>query len=268
VTGGDWKRVLDEGHDLGVTMVQYIGGEPTRHPALADLIDHALGYGMEVEVFSNLVAVPSSLWPVLSRPGVRLATSYYSDQAEQHERVTRVRGSHARTTAGIIEALRRSIPLRVGVINIEDGQRAEQTVDYLHALGVTRIDTDRLRQVGRGIRDTGPDLSQLCGHCARGKVAIGPDGTVWPCVFARWMPLGNVRESSLAEILNGDRMRAACAQLATMGRKDKDPDPPKCSPETRCDPSKSDCQPTCPPGYHAKGCWPSYYSPDEDEDEE
>ncbi len=205
---------------------------------------------------------------MFSRPEVRLATSYYSDQAEQHERVTRVRGSHARTTAGLVEALRRSIPLRVGVIDIEKGQRAEQAIDYLRALGVTWIDTDRLRQVGRGVRDTGPDLSQLCGHCARGKVAIGPDGAVWPCVFARWMSLGDVCESSLAESLNGDRMRAACAQLATMGRKDKDPGQPKCSPETRCDPSKSDCQPTCPPGYHAKGCWPFYYSPDEDEEDE
>jgi hypothetical protein len=64
-------------------------------------------------VFSNLVRVSSELWETFAHRGVRLATSYYSDDAAEHEAITRGRGSHARIKANITEALRRSIPLRV-----------------------------------------------------------------------------------------------------------------------------------------------------------
>jgi len=46
----DWRRVIHEAADLGARMVQFIGGEPTLHPALPQLIDHALDAGVEVEV--------------------------------------------------------------------------------------------------------------------------------------------------------------------------------------------------------------------------
>lgn len=123
MTRGDWKRAIDEAADLGVDMVQFIGGEPTLHPELPALVDHALAAGLQVEVFSNLVHVSARLWDTFDRPGVRLACSYYSDDDAEHARITGRRGSHARTTANIAEALRRSIPLRVGVIDVLDGQR-------------------------------------------------------------------------------------------------------------------------------------------------
>ncbi|MGH3795847.1 MAG: radical SAM/SPASM domain-containing protein [Pseudonocardiaceae bacterium] len=197
----DWCRVIDEVAQLGGLRVQFIGGEPTLYRGLPDLVHRALGQGLEVEVFSNLVHVSSELWETFARPGVRLATSYYSDDAAEHETITQGRGSHSRTRANIVEALRRSIPLRVGLVEVQDGQRVEQARTELGVLGVTEIGTDHLRQVGRGIRQCRPSIDQLCGHCARGKVAVSPNGDVWPCVFARWMPVGNVRQRALAEIL-------------------------------------------------------------------
>lgn len=255
MSGRDWRRVIDEASDLGVRMVQFIGGEPTMHPELAGLVQHATGRRLSVEIFSNLTHVTPQLWEVFTQPGVRLATSYYSDGADQHEAITLRKGSYARTKHNIVEALRRSIPLRVGLIDIGNGQRVEQAHRELTTLGVTDIGIDRLRQVGRGARDAEPDASQLCGHCARGKVAVSPDGEVWPCVFARWMPLGNVRSMPLGEIATVPRMRAAWDDLPAVS---------ECSPKSRCDPSKSDCKPHCPPGYHSepKRCWPYYYPDD------
>src|ERR1700733_14611803 len=86
MTLDQWKTVIDEARILGVTMVQFIGGEPTTHPGLFSLIRHSLAKGIEVEVFSNLVRISTELWEVFSRPGVRLATSYYSDSPSEHER--------------------------------------------------------------------------------------------------------------------------------------------------------------------------------------
>ncbi|HLH68450.1 MAG TPA: SPASM domain-containing protein, partial [Candidatus Dormibacteraeota bacterium] len=143
---------------------------------------------MTVEVYSNLVGIAPRLWEVLERPGVRLATSYYSPRPQEHEAITGRQGSHQRTPRNLREALRRGIPVRAGAV-------AE-----LKGLGVAEVRVDRMRRVGRGAGTTVSDLDQLCGHCGEGKLAISPEGEVWPCVFSRWLRLGNVRASSLAEV--------------------------------------------------------------------
>jgi MoaA/NifB/PqqE/SkfB family radical SAM enzyme len=249
----DWSSVIDQVAGLGTRMVQFIGGEPTLYRGLPDLVGHALGRGLQVEVFSNLVHVSPQLWDVFAQPGVQLATSYYADVAEQHEAITKGRGSYARTKANIVEALRRSIPLRVGVIDVQDGQRVDEAREELAALGVAgEVRVDHLRQVGRGVRTMSPDLSQLCGDCGRGKIAVAPDGSVWPCVFSRWLPVGNVRHDSLADILTGPPMAVTSAKLAEhfASRVPTSPCVPKmCDPQ--CGPS---CSPACNP---AGNCTPA-----------
>lgn len=257
MTADDWANTIDQLAGLGTRMVQFIGGEPTLHAVLPDLIDRALGRGLEVEgVFSNLVYVKPALWDVFSRPGVRLATSYYTDDAREHERITRGRGSHGRTRSNIAEAVRRSIPLRVGVIDVEDGQRVQQAVSELAGIGVDgEIRIDHLRQIGRGVRDREPDLSQLCGNCGDRKIAVAADGSVWPCVFSRWLPVGNVKDEALADILSGTRMIETSATLAAEFATRP------CVPNM-CDPQ---CGPSCSPACIPKGdcvpeggCVPSY----------
>jgi len=263
MTDKDWQRVISDAATLGVRMVQFIGGEPTLHPSLPELVGHALERGLAVEVFSNLVHVSPRLWSVFGLPGVRLATSYYADQADQHETITARRGSHLRTMANIAEAVQRSIPLRVGLIDIMHSQRVEQARAQLVQLGVTNINTDRLRHVGRGAREQRADVSQLCGGCAHGKVAVANNGNVWPCVFARWMPIGNVQETPLRHIVTASRMDAVRAQLGgpPLPATECPPKTPKCGPETKCHPADNPCQPHCPPSYHStpKRCWPYYY---------
>jgi MoaA/NifB/PqqE/SkfB family radical SAM enzyme len=200
-----WIRVIDEAASLGIPAVRFIGGEPTLHENLGRLVSHALYCGMAVEVFSNLVHITDRLWKLFSRPGVSLATSYYSDLASEHASIAR-RRTHGRTKSNIIEALRRAIPLRVVIIDIQEGQRSEQARKELETLGVREILVDRIRQVGRGVRNLGPDNSQLCGHCAQDVAAVSSNGNVWPCVFGRWMTGGNVQRTSLGEILYGKEM--------------------------------------------------------------
>jgi MoaA/NifB/PqqE/SkfB family radical SAM enzyme len=246
----DWKRVIDEAAGMGVRLVQFIGGEPTLQPALPLLVRHAVARGVAVEVYTNLVRVPDALWAVFEMDGVSLATSYYSAMAEVHDRITG-RRSHARTRAGIAEAVRRGIPIRVGVVETMPGQGIEEACGDVRALGVTDVRVDRLREVGRGVREAGPGVDQLCGQCASGRLAVSPDGHVWPCVFSRWLVVGNARSSSLVEINAGLTAAAARRALAdhfasrggpfALCQPDRDKDggcPPLCSPVIRCDPDK------------------------------
>ncbi|SBW19364.1 radical SAM domain-containing protein [Candidatus Protofrankia californiensis] len=252
MTEADWVRVLDQASDLGVRMVQFIGGEPTLYPPLGVLVDRALALGLTVEVFSNLVHVPDALWEIFSRPGVSLATSYYSDDPTQHAAITG-RPSHRPTKANIAEAVRRGIPVRAGVIDLGGEQRGTGARAELVDLGVPAIGFDRLRQVGRGIRDRQAGVEQLCGRCGDGVAAVSPDGAVWPCVFSRWLPIGNVLTAPLADVLASEAARDVRRQLAEHFASRQIPPcvPKMCDPQ--CGPS---CGPACRPS-----CWPTGTGP-------
>lgn len=243
MTADDWRSVIDQAAVIGVSMIQLIGGEPTLHPGFPGLLRHAIDGGLAVEVYTNLTHVRESWWEMFACPNVSLATSYYSDVPAEHERITSRRGSHARTRTNIEEAVRRGVPLRAGIISVGDGQRVDQARAELEALGVTRIGIDHLRQVGRGTATQKPDTSQLCGNCGRGVAAISPDGEVRPCVFSRWMNVGNVRRAPLAEILTGPAMSSAVATIPSRrpGGRDCTPDGGACAPaaDGQCGPSKS-----------------------------
>lgn len=249
----DWHAVIDSAADLGVSMVQLIGGEPTLHPGLPELVAYALAADLEVEIYTNLVHIPERLWEVFARPGVRLATSYYTDDPAQHELLTGGRGSHARTRANIVEAVRRSVPLRVGLIDAGDGQHVDAAHAELLALGVADIGRDQVRAFGRGAA-AGVDLADTCGGCGHGTAAVGPDGTVTPCVFTRHAVAGNIRSAPLGAIIAGEAFGAQVEHLDQLRR----PGPTACKPSPKCAPASS-CNPSCTPsdtGNKGSNCKP------------
>jgi len=199
MTRANWFNVIDQAREMGCIQVQLIGGEPTLHPDFRALVIFALERGLEVEVYTNLVRVSDELWTLFERPGIRLACSYYSANAAQHNAITR-RSSHGRTLANIREAVLRRIPLRVGVVAITEQQDVAGAAAELRALGVEKVNVDVLRQIGRGVRDQQPSMAQLCGFCVDGKLAVSNEGRVWPCLLARWIDFGSLHEAPLPEL--------------------------------------------------------------------
>jgi MoaA/NifB/PqqE/SkfB family radical SAM enzyme len=68
----DWTCVIDEAAGLGCRSIQFIGGEPTMHPQLDDLVDHANHRGFAfIEVFTNATRLGQKLLGCFQRAGVR-----------------------------------------------------------------------------------------------------------------------------------------------------------------------------------------------------
>ncbi|GAB2625304.1 hypothetical protein GCM10027168_66280 [Streptomyces capparidis] len=241
MTREDWQHVIADIAALGIPAIQLIGGEPTLSPHWTELLEQALGLGLMVEVYSNLFHIKPQWWDVLAQDGVTLATSYYSDDAAEHDRVTTRPGSHRRTRANIAEALRRGIPLRAGIVEVLDGQRVAEARADLETLGVTNVTIDRMRGVGRASGHTsGTGVAELCGRCGRGKAAVLPTGEVALCLMAREMPVGNVREQRLADILTGRRWSRIAALIPA-------PRTAGCSPDDQsCQPGQPACLPKFP----------------------
>ncbi len=148
MTTVDWERVITDAAATGVSMVQIIGGEPTMHPDLGGLIRHALNTGLRVEVYTNLVRITNEQWEAFRLPGVSLATSYYSDDREEHEGITG-RDTLRQTTTNIERAVQYEIPIRVGIVHVLDGQRVTEAAEMLGRLGVADVGEDRQRRLGR-----------------------------------------------------------------------------------------------------------------------
>ena len=248
LTVAEWKTIIADAHALGTRTVQFIGGEPTIHPHFLELVRYAATIGLSVEVYTNLIGITAAMWSTFEQHAVSLATSFYAHDASVHDRVTMRAGSQERTLKNIQEALRRQIPLRVGIITGFDGQDVTKTMEMLRTLGVKNVRVDSVRGVGRGIAINEPSrpVEALCGGCGTRNAAVDPHGWVYPCVFSRWLRAGNVRTESLKSIYAGSAMLQMKGELNAefakrkllRGTKACNPD---CNPNEPCNPD------TCSP---------------------
>lgn len=109
--------------------------------------------------------------------------------------------------------MRRGISLRAGIVEAVAGQDIEGAKAELRALGVTSMRVNRARGVGRAAGGREPDISELCGRCGHDRAAIGMDGQLTPCVLGRFLVAGNVKDTAVGEILDGDRWREIVASV-------------------------------------------------------
>ena len=250
----DWTHLICEAAGAGCREMQFIGGEPTLHPDLPMFIRAARDNGFSrIEVFTNATRVDDDLVRCFSDFGVCVASSFYSSQPDVHERVTGGSQSWTRTVRGFQRLLAAGIPLRVGVIEMEQNAgHATEAITYLKSLGVHHVRTDRVRGVGRGqvqlTNTSASEFDELCGQCWKGKLCVTPSGLAYPCVMARRWPLGDVR-LGLGGVLRSAELTQFRSSLSRFRR----------NPTARA--SFHDCNPA---GCEPQDCYPTVCcSPDE-----
>lgn len=192
----DWRRLLKYAFHQGFEGIQFIGGEPTIHPHLYELISYArgdLGFPF-IEVYTNFSREID--WVSIEENDVALATSFYSKRPATHRSITNSNLTLGALIKNIKEAVKRNIPLRVAVIELpENAAYIEETVEFLRSLGVQQIGYDKQRKVGRAGNGDGARTEQieaeLCGLCGDNRLMIDANGDMSPCIMARHVNLGN-----------------------------------------------------------------------------
>jgi MoaA/NifB/PqqE/SkfB family radical SAM enzyme len=239
----DWLRVLSEAAQLGCRHVQFIGGEPTLHPQLSDMVAAAAAHDYEfIEVFTNATGISTALLETFVRSGVHVATSFYSDDPNIHDSITRRRGSFVRTVVNIRRLIAAGIHVRAGIIEMEQNAGHVANAErFLGSLGVNDISIDSARPVGRasGSLSRHDPMSALCGQCWSGKLCVTASGTAYPCVFSRFADLGTVAGQELHKLMIGEKLTAFRTSLKnrlTSGETSASA-PEECLPEHRCPPT-------------------------------
>lgn len=229
MTGGDYLRLIREAAVAGCRTVQFTGGEIFLRKDLAGLVRESRARGIaNIELYTNASLIRDRDLDLLQELGVSFAVSVYSHRPESHDAITLVPGSWKRTIAAIGRILERKIPIRIGVVRMkENWNDMEGTRKFLAGMGIadSRIRVDTVRPAGRGcegsLGDPDPTLIKLgpptrfepeenrlsARTCWNGKLAVDPEGNVYPCVFSRNLPVGNVKRQSLAEVMAGDSLR-------------------------------------------------------------
>lgn len=224
----EWVRVLHEAYEKGCRKMQLIGGEPfLRRKDLFAIVAAARSMGYEgVEIFSNCSLIIGRDIDIMKDLRVAMASSFYSSNEQIHDAITRKRGSWRKAIESFKKIADQQIPLRVGLIisKANEGTVEETKVFLRERFGIRRVKSDYVRPAGRGCREnlvsdsmidtqivTSPEFARTnltmfakrqSGHnCFLQKICISSGGDVHPCVMERDMSYGNVRETSIEEIL-------------------------------------------------------------------
>jgi pyruvate-formate lyase-activating enzyme len=243
----DYRRIIKEASDVECESIQFIGGEPTLHKDLPDLIQFAAESGMKrIEIYTNLVRIPDALLRTIERYEVHLATSVYADTAETHDRVTTVPGSFERTVGNIKKMVGLGIPVRVGIVSLPSNyEHTESTLRFVLSLGVENARVSSLREFGRANGSHQVSMSNLCGACAANTLCVSPSGRVSPCIMSKAWDVGDVSQMSIGAIAGSARTRSIRKQIGDAVLTNEEPIRAICDPKTCC-PATMGCEP-CPP---------------------
>lgn len=271
MSADDYESVMLQVYALGCRVLQFIGGEAQLSPDFYRLLKKSKSIGFEyIEVFTNLTRLPEEVLNFAAENDIKFATSVYSDDSQVHDAVTRVRSSHTRTVTNLKRLTGKGVESRAAIIKFEQSEAAvERTRTFLKDIGVKSVRASQVREFGRGEEIVGgkAHMAALCGHCWDSKLCVAPNGAVYPCVMARQWPVGNIFESSLAEIIGSRLLKDTREKIYDEAWKPRI-SPTLCGPcPQSCDPSMTSCVPNetmCEPFSCPQSCDPLGYAQNSD----
>lgn len=131
----EWLDVARQVVDLGARKIKFSGGEPSLHPALAELVRFFSHHGLRCSMTTNGTLLASGLARDLVAAGMaHFRVSLDSPDADTHDRMVGLTGAFARVQAGI---------RAVNQAASSDGRLVKVTLNTL----VTRLNVFRLEEL-------------------------------------------------------------------------------------------------------------------------
>jgi radical SAM protein with 4Fe4S-binding SPASM domain len=217
----DYRHVIDELKANGIKMIQFIGGEPMLNPKLKDMISYARPDFQFIEVFTNATLINAVWASFYKENAIQIATSVYSYDGQEHDKVTGVAGAHAKTTRALALLKEKEVPFRTATVCM-DGVGLGEKKDDIYSLDGKQ---DPARLVGRAnlrlmnqaliekkmitrknyfsrYLDREAVLAAIRRHnCFGAKLYVAAGLDVYPCVMERRFRHGNLRNTTLKELL-------------------------------------------------------------------
>lgn len=237
LTFEDYKRIIDDLNEHGLIKVTLSGGDPFSKPIVWDIIDYLYQKEIAFDVYTNGQRITDQVGRLASYYPHIVGVSIYSGIAEDHDAITRVKGSWERSMKVVRQLAELSVSMNLKCcvmqpnlhsyymvadiarqygagpqfeINITDSNEGDRCARQL------RLTEEQLQVV---LRDdnlplyVGPEAPNYGGQsrnldvngCGAGctTFCITPEGNIQPCC-AFPMPFGNLKRHTLDEIFSED----------------------------------------------------------------
>jgi pyrroloquinoline quinone biosynthesis protein E len=140
LTTDEWRRVIDEAAALGVLQIHFSGGEPTVRRDLADLVAHARGAGLYVNLITAGVLLDAERLKALAAAGLdHVQLSFQDSEAEGGDRIGGYKGGHAKKLAVARLIREAGLPLTLNLVV------HRQNLQHLPALLAMAVELDAQR---------------------------------------------------------------------------------------------------------------------------
>lgn len=228
--------VLDQLAAAGTISILFSGGDLFLRPDALDILRAARERRFDLKINTHGNHIDDRVADELAEMGVyKVSVSVYSYGPEEHEAVTLIPGSHAKTLAAAKRLIERGVRVNfktpVMLHNRTDWHRVGQLADEMGAsweidghivpddqsdFGLCSIgvhDTERMLAVIKGTEDRRaevvpidelPDTPSSNRTCSAGTASgyITPDGRLWACI--NWRDeIGSLREHSFQDLWHG-----------------------------------------------------------------
>ncbi len=225
----EWCRILDQLADAGTMLIVLIGGEAMMHPQFWGVAEHAVSRNFALDLITNGLLIDEPAAERIADLGfLNITISLYSLNPEIHDRMTRRKGSHARTLGAISRLRARGVNVGLNCLltqsnidtclELDDWAKAHglrvrfdpmvtAKTDSSLASTETRASAEQIQNYYRRLKRQGrgpvPGLERgdeepVC-NAGRGKAAVSPYGDLLTCLEVR-EPIGNLREHSFEEL--------------------------------------------------------------------
>ena len=224
---------------LGTISVTLSGGEPTLHADIEELLRQARRHDFVINLLTNGTMMPESLIATLQSVNVNaVQVSLYSTDPAVHDAITRVPGSHARTSRAIERLVAADIPVQVscpvmrqnlagyaGLARWCQARKVRLLSDFILMARTDfdqgnlagRLDLAETRELIHTLVDAQPDYGEqlalpltsqdperyaqqpVCG-VGIDNACITAEGLVYPCSGFQGLVVGDVRHDSLSAI--------------------------------------------------------------------
>ncbi|MBQ3396344.1 MAG: radical SAM protein [Synergistaceae bacterium] len=226
--------ILDQLKDTGTVSVTFSGGECLLHKDFIPILKHARENDFSISVLSNLTLLNDEIISALRDTNINLLqTSVYSMNPEEHDYITQLEGSHAKTIKGLERLIAADVPVQISCPTMRKTYESYQGVlewaykhgikGYTDYIMMARTDksTDNLENrltldetesllkkiinfdiEYRAILDSSykPALLNPNEHvCGAGVnfMCVSSEGKFYPCAGFQGYPLGNAHEHSV-----------------------------------------------------------------------
>lgn len=225
---GRLKNVLYEAKIFDIKKIQIIGGDPF---IVGDRLRKLIIFIREnnipsIDIHSNGILITQSWISFLSKYRVSLTIPVYSNDENQHDYISKTKGSYIKIIRNIVELNRNNIKLNaILYLSNQNVNDIKKIYDYYRFLGCNIIkikyiypqtNNKTIRRHFMSLYNKNMPIRKIDKYpllnkknynpCLQGCVGITSSGDVVPCNLAREHVIGNIFRESFREIIKNGKI--------------------------------------------------------------